>query len=197
MYEPALVGVRALAFVCPDSSFSDLKEHMNQFVSRSHDNRSGQPLKVAVISAEWHRDVVTQANLGIEQEFNQRNLPPESIQHFTVPGAFEIPFLAKRLAKSGGFDAIIACALVVDGGIYRHDFVASAVVDGLMRVQLDTDVPVFSVVLTPHQYHDSAEHKGFFQAHFVHKGVEAAKSCLSVIAAMRGDQVSGQEALTC
>jgi 6,7-dimethyl-8-ribityllumazine synthase len=65
-------------------------------------------------------------------------------RRYEVPGAFEIPLHAQRLARSGRHDAMMACALVVNGGIYRHDFVAHAVIDGLMRVQLDTDVPVFS-----------------------------------------------------
>jgi 6,7-dimethyl-8-ribityllumazine synthase len=64
------------------------------------------------------------------------------IDELIVPGAFEIPLIARRMASSGRVDAVIACALVVNGGVYRHEFVAGAVIDGLMRVQLDTDVPV-------------------------------------------------------
>jgi 6,7-dimethyl-8-ribityllumazine synthase len=74
----------------------------------------------------------------------------------------------------------VACALVVDGGIYRHEFVASAVIDGLMRVQLDTGVPVISAVLTPKDFHDHADHQRFFAEHFVIKGTEAAQACLQV-----------------
>ena len=51
-----------------------------------------------------------------------------------------------------------------------------AVIDGLMRVQLDTDVPVFSVVLTPHHFHEHAEHVDYFSTHFVKKGAEAARA---------------------
>ena len=77
----------------------------------------------------------------------------------------------------------MACALVVDGGIYRHDFVASAVIDGLMRVQLDTGVPVLSCVLTPHAFHEHAEHREFFSRHFITKGQEAARACVQALAA--------------
>lgn len=72
----------------------------------------------------------------------------------------------------------MACARVVDGGIYRHEFVADAVVAALMRVQLDTGVPVFSAVLTPKRFHDHAEHQRFFAEHFVTKGGEVALACL-------------------
>jgi len=107
----------------------------------------------------------------------------QNISHFNVPGAFEIPLLAKKLADSGRFDAVIACALVVNGGIYRHEFVSSAVIDGLMRVQLDTGVPVFSVALTPHNFQPTEDLLGFFRSHFVHKGEEAADACAQTLAA--------------
>jgi 6,7-dimethyl-8-ribityllumazine synthase len=64
-----------------------------------------------------------------------------------------MPLHAKLLAKSGRYAGIVAAALVVDGGIYRHEFVAQSVVSGLMQVQLETEVPVFSVSLTPHHFH--------------------------------------------
>ena len=100
-----------------------------------------------------------------------------------VPGAFEMPLMAQTLAKSGKYDAVICAAFVVDGGIYRHDFVATAVVDGLMRVGLDTGVPVLSVSLTPHHYQETDHHNAIYRAHFVEKGREAASAALGIVAA--------------
>jgi 6,7-dimethyl-8-ribityllumazine synthase len=137
--------------------------------------------RIAVVSATWHRDLVEQAASAFAAGIGDQG----RIDRFEVPGAFEIPLHAKRLAQSGSYDAIVACALVVDGGIYRHEFVASAVVDGLMRVQLDTGVPVLSVVLTPHHFHEHETHQQFFHAHLVHKGQEAAQACLRTVAALR------------
>ena len=91
-----------------------------------------------------------------------------------MPGAFEIPLLAQRLARTGRYDAIVAFGLVVNGGIYRHEFVGAAVIDALMRVQLDTEVPVLSAVLTPRDFHEHEEHRRFFAEHFVKKGVNWA-----------------------
>jgi 6,7-dimethyl-8-ribityllumazine synthase len=110
--------------------------------------------------------------------------PPCTIDHFETPGAFEIPLHAKRLAMSRIYDAIIACGLVVNGGIYRHEFVASAVIDGLMRVQLETCVPIISAVLTPRDFHDHEEHLRFFAEHFTKKGTEAARACIETLASL-------------
>ena len=64
---------------------------------------------------------------------------------------------------------------------YRHEFVAGAVIDGLMRVQLDTDVPVLSMVLTPQQFHEHDVHTRFFAEHLVTKGREAARACVATM----------------
>ena len=101
-----------------------------------------------------------------------------------MTGAFEIPLHAKRLAESGTYDAIVAAGLVVNGGIYRHEFVANAVIDGLMRVQLDTSVPVVSAVLTPHHFRENETHRAFFFEHLGTKGVEAARACAHTIDAL-------------
>ncbi len=114
--------------------------------------------------------------------------PQFTARIFHVPGALEIPLLAKRLAATGEFAAIIGCAFVVDGGIYRHDFVAHTVIDALMRVQLDADVPVFSAVLTPHQFQESAAHIAFFESHFAHKGREVATACVVMLEALETAQ---------
>ncbi|MEO7244699.1 MAG: 6,7-dimethyl-8-ribityllumazine synthase, partial [Rubrivivax sp.] len=64
----------------------------------------------------------------------------------------------------------------------RHDFVAAAVIDGLMRVQLDTGVPVLSAVLTPQAFHDHSTHRGWFAEHLALKGTEVADACLQLLA---------------
>ena len=141
--------------------------------------------RIAVICASWHTDIVDRAKQSLLGEFDRSPTPPGRVDQFEVPGAFEIPLLAQTLARSGRYDAIVACGLVVNGGIYRHEFVGSAVIDGLMRVQLDTGVPVMSAVLTPRDFHDHDEHKRFFAEHFVKKGVEVARACLETIAGLR------------
>lgn len=141
--------------------------------------------RIAVISAGWHADIVSQARHSLLAELARHDVPSERVDCVEVPGAFEIPLLAQRIARRGRHVAIVACALVVDGGIYRHDFVATAVIDALMRVQLDTGVPVLSCVLTPHTFHEHAEHREFFTRHFVLKGRQAAQACVQVLAVAR------------
>lgn len=138
--------------------------------------------RVAFIQACWHRDIVDQLRDAFALEFAK--LSDFEIDFIELPGAYEIPLHAKLLAQTGNYAGIVAAGLVVDGGIYRHDFVASAVIDNLMRAQMDTGVPVFSAVLTPHHFHSSEEHITFFKDHFVHKGKEVANACATTLNSM-------------
>ena len=144
-----------------------------------------RPWRVAVISSSWHPGIVSMARDALLEELQRSSSPPASVDQFEVPGAFEIPLHARKLARTGRYDAIIACGLVVNGGIYRHEFVAAAVIDGLMRVQLDSEVPVFSAVLTPRDFHEHEDHHRFFSEHFVKKGVEVARACVATVASLR------------
>lgn len=140
--------------------------------------------RIAFVRARWHAAIVDRAHDGFVDEIERSG--GGTVDVFDVPGALEIPLHAQTIAAARRHDAVVACALVVDGGIYRHEFVASAVLDGLMAVQLSTDVPVLSLVLTPHAFHETEEHHRFFGDHFVTKGREAAQTCRAILAS-RGE----------
>ena len=140
--------------------------------------------RLAFIKARWHAEIVDQCQLAFVDRLQRQPRTEYQIDVFDVAGAFEIPLLAKKLAKKGLYDAIAASAFVVDGGIYRHEFVADAVVSGLMNVQIETETPIFSAVLTPHSFHECEEHKKFFFDHFKLKGEEVADACSSLLELM-------------
>ena len=150
---------------------------MNQ---SSHKNRSD--VRIAFVQARWHADIVDQCRLAFLDEIDRLTNGNAGLDVFDVPGAMEIPLTARDLARSGRYDAIVGAALVANGGIYRHDFVAQAVIDGLMRAQMDTDVPILSAVLTPHHFHETEPHRTFFLDHFKIKGREVAEACMGVLA---------------
>ncbi|CAI2933527.1 6,7-dimethyl-8-ribityllumazine synthase [Aminobacter niigataensis] len=151
---------------------------MNQQSPKDFDTR-----RVAVIRARWHADIVDECVNAFVADIEKPGGGRIAVDVFDVPGAYEIPLFAKTLAETGRYQAILGAAFVVNGGIYRHEFVAQAVLDGMMNVQLQTGVPVLSAVLTPHNYHDSAEHHRFFFDHFKVKGAEAAHACVELLKA--------------
>ena len=136
-------------------------------------------MNIALISASWHADLLGGATASCKKALEEN-----TTTEFTVPGALEIPLFAQTLVRSGKYDAIIAFGLIVDGGIYRHEFVADAVISGMMRVQLDTGIPVFSCVLTPQHFDESTERIAFFRDHLIMKGTEVGNACLKMLAAL-------------
>jgi 6,7-dimethyl-8-ribityllumazine synthase len=157
-----------------------MESTMNQY-PKSFPTVGSRPQRVAIVCASWHAELVHRARDALIDELSSLGIEPERIDRYDVPGAFEIPLLAQTLARSGRYAAVIACALVVDGGIYRHEFVAAAVIDGLMRAQLDSGVPVLSAVLTPQAFHEHEVHARFFAEHLVLKGREAARACVATL----------------
>lgn len=151
---------------------------MNQQSQKQFETR-----RVAVIRARWHADIVDQCVESFAKEVEALSGGGLAVDIFDVPGAYEIPLHAKTLVDSGRHAAVLGVAFVVNGGIYRHEFVAQAVLDGMMNVQLATGVPVLSAVLTPHNFHDGAEHHRFFFEHFKVKGREAAHACVEILKA--------------
>ena len=156
--------------------------HQSSFQSSLETLRSR---RVAFVKARWHGEIVDQCQAGFEAAMAEaakaEPLSAYTIDVFEVPGAFEIPLLARDLARSGNYAAIVGAAFVVNGGIYRHEFVADTVVGALMQVQMESDLPVLSAVLTPHNYHDCEEHRRFFFDHFKVKGEEAARACRAIL----------------
>ncbi len=150
---------------------------MNQ---SSHDQQAAR--RIAFIQARWHADIVDRCRAAFVDEIGRRTEGAAAVEVFDVPGAFEIPLQARSLARTGRYAAVVGAAFVVDGGIYRHDFVAEAVVAGLMQAQMEVDLPILSAVLTPHHFQDTEAQRRFFLEHFKLKGREAAQACLEILA---------------
>ena len=130
---------------------------------------------IAILRANWHTDIVDIGIKSFTSKITELGYGADTIHIVDVPGSLEFPLQAKLLAETGKYEAIVCIGLIVDGGIYRHDFVAQTVVDGIVQVSLETRVPVMSVALTPKEFRENSEpHEKFFKDHFFTKGEEAA-----------------------
>src|SRR5437763_15675473 len=154
--------------------------------------RFSKPQRIAFVQSSWHRAVVEQCRIAFLEEIEARHIPRAQIDFFEVPGSFEIPLHAQLLAKTRRYTAIVAAGLVVDGGIYRHECVADTVIKALMDVQLRTEAPVFSAVLTPQRFHESATHFELLRKHFATKGIEVAQACANTLHSL--ERLRGQVA---
>src|SRR5438105_10423191 len=149
--------------------------------------RFTKPQRVAFVQSAWHREVIEQCRLAFLAEIEERGIERARIDLFEVPGSFEIPLHVQLLAKTRRYTAIVAAGLVVD-----DEYIAETVIKALMDVQLRTEVPVFSAVLTPQQFHETAAHFEFFRKHFATKGIEVAEACANTLHSL--ERLRGQVA---
>jgi 6,7-dimethyl-8-ribityllumazine synthase len=105
----------------------------------------GHGLRVAIVTARWHREVGNGLLAGAERALHDCRIEDTAVVR--VPGAFELPVMAKALA-SQRYDAVVALGVVIRGGTPHFDYVCRAAADGLARVALDTGVPVGFGLLT-------------------------------------------------
>jgi 6,7-dimethyl-8-ribityllumazine synthase len=136
--------------------------------------------KIVVISAMWHADIVESA----ERSFIATMGQAYEIDVIKVPGGLEIPFVGQK-ALAADYDLAVGISFIVDGGIYHEEYVAQAVVDGIVNVGLKTGKPFLSVSISPqkHMFKEGyAKDNQWFVDHFVIKGREAAEAAKIMLA---------------
>ena len=145
--------------------------------------------KIAILSASWHTTIVGSAEDAFISSMVERGYAREDIDVIKVPGALEIP-LAGKVALESGYEAAVGIAFVVDGGIYRHEFVAHTSLQSMLDVSMETKKPFVSVVISPQNFKEGdADDEAWFVDHFVIKGREAAEACdhmLSILPKIKG-----------
>ncbi len=102
--------------------------------------------RVALCVARFYEDLAEKLEAGARAALDQAGVT--AIESFTVPGAFELPVVAKYAAESGRFDAVVCLGAVIRGETDHYDYVCSVAADGISRVGLETGVPVGFGVLT-------------------------------------------------
>ena len=148
--------------------------------------RFTKPQRVAFVQSAWHHDVVAECREAFLTEIEARHIARAHIDVFEVPGAFEIPLHVQLLAKTRRYTAIVAAGLVVD-----DDSIAETVIRALMEVQLRTEIPVFSAVVTPQQFRETAD-ADFLRRHFASKGAGVAAACANTLLSL--ERLRGQVA---
>lgn len=135
---------------------------------------------ISIVKAGWHVDIVQAFTTSCKAELLNADRGI-TVDEYEVPGVVEIPLFSQKLIATTNPDIIVVVGLIADHGIYRHDFVASSVMDAVMRLQMETGTPIIYGILTPQDFL-SEEREAFFLEHFVLKGQEAAAACLKTSA---------------
>ena len=105
-------------------------------------------IKVAIVAARFNEFITSKLIGGAMDGLKRHGVQEEDVNLVWVPGAFEIPLVASKLAKSGKYDAVICLGAVIRGSTSHYDYVCAEVSKGIATVSLDSQIPVLFGVLT-------------------------------------------------
>ncbi|HCX2012682.1 TPA: 6,7-dimethyl-8-ribityllumazine synthase [Staphylococcus aureus] len=137
----------------------------------------GKDLKVAIVVSRFNDFITGRLLEGAKDTLIRHDVNEDNIDVAFVPGAFEIPLVAKKLASSGNYDAIITLGCVIRGATSHYDYVCNEVAKGVSKVNDQTNVPVIFGILTTESIEQAVERAGTKAGN---KGAEAAVSAIKM-----------------
>ena len=139
-------------------------------------------IKVGIVCARFNEFIVSKLLGGCENVLLRHGVQPDDISVAWVPGAFEIPLIASRMARSGKYDAVIALGAVIRGSTSHYDYVCSEVSKGVASVALNSDIPVMFGVLTTDTIEQAIERAGTKAGN---KGADCAQGAIEMVNLIR------------
>ncbi|MDH3316002.1 MAG: 6,7-dimethyl-8-ribityllumazine synthase [Gammaproteobacteria bacterium] len=151
-----------------------------------HDIKEGSydigDARFALVVSRFNAKVVSKLEQGALETLRRHGVASENISVVPVPGAFEIPFMAKRLAASKAYDAVITLGAVIRGGTPHFEYVAGECARGVAEVAREADVPVIFGVLTTNDMAQALERAGGTEGN---KGSESAIAAMDMVTTLR------------
>ncbi|HVF88545.1 MAG TPA: 6,7-dimethyl-8-ribityllumazine synthase [Blastocatellia bacterium] len=138
---------------------------------------NAEGLRVAIVASRWNDFVVSRLVSGALDGLERLGASPEAITVIRVPGSFEIPMAARRVALSGNFDAVICVGAIIRGETSHNEHIASEVFKGIAQVSLETNLPIALGVVTADSLEQAIDRAG---AKAGNKGFEAAMSAVEL-----------------
>ena len=143
---------------------------------------SANTARFAIVVARFNEFIVDGLQQGALETLTRHGVPLSNLSIFKVPGAFELPLVARRVARQREYDAIISLGAVIRGATPHFDYVASQCASGLARISLDEDIPVIFGVLTTNTIEEAIERAGSKSGN---KGSDAAMTALEMVSLLR------------
>ena len=139
-------------------------------------------MKVGIVAARFNEFIVSKLVAGAQDALVRHDVKEEDIDLAWVPGAFEIPLIASKMAKSGKYDAVIALGAVIRGSTTHYNYVCSEVSKGIANVSLNSDIPVMFGVITTENIEQAIERAGTKAGN---KGYDCALGAIEMVNLIR------------
>lgn len=142
----------------------------------------GRDIKIGIVAARFNEFITSKLLSGAIDALRRHDVPDENIEVAWVPGAFEIPVIASKMAKSRKYDAIICLGAVIRGSTSHYDYVCNEVSKGIAAVSLQNDMPVMFGVLTTDTIEQAIERAGTKAGN---KGFDCATGAIEMVNLIR------------
>ena len=144
-------------------------------------------VKVGIVVARFNEFITSKLLGGAIDGLKRENVKEEDIEVAWVPGAFEIPLIAKKMAECGKYDAVICLGAVIRGATSHYDYVCSEVSKGIAQVSMNSGIPVMSGVLTTDTIEQAVERAGTKAGN---KGFECAQGAIEMVNLIKSFEVT-------
>ena len=148
-------------------------------------NLVAENIKIGIVAARFNEFITSRLLGGALDGLKRHGVREEDIQTAWVPGAFEIPLVASKMAKSGKYDAVICLGAVIRGSTSHYDYVCNEVSKGIAAVSLETGVPVLFGVLTTENLEQAIERSGSKAGN---KGFACAEGAVEMVTHLRAQE---------
>ena len=142
----------------------------------------GSQMKMGIVAARFNEFIVSKLVSGAEDALVRHGVDTDDVDIAWVPGAFEIPLIAQKMAKSGKYDAVICLGAVIKGSTSHYDYVCAEVSKGVAQAGLNTGVPVIFGVLTTDNIEQAIERAGTKAGN---KGYDVACTAIEMVNLMK------------
>lgn len=146
--------------------------------------------RFAIIASRWNSFLTGKLIEGAIDALERLGADEESVEIFYVPGSFELPLTAQKVAESGNFDAVICIGVVIRGETPHFEYVAGEAAKGVTNASLNTDVPVLFGVVTTDTVEQALNRSGIKSGN---KGFEAAMSAVEIVNLYKGLETDGEK----
>lgn len=151
---------------------------------------SGAGLKIAIVATRWNEFIVERLTAGAKEALIRHGVDENAVDIAMAPGAYEVPFIARKLAQTGRYHGVVALGCVIRGATPHFDYVAGEAATGLAAAARETGVPVSFGVLTVDTIEQAIERAGTKAGN---KGAEAALATIEMINLTRSIEKSAIE----
>lgn len=145
-------------------------------------NVIGSEMRLGIVAARFNEFIVSKLVAGAEDALVRHGVDTDNVDIAWVPGAFEIPLIAQKMAGSGKYDAVICLGAVIKGATSHYDYVCAEVSKGVAQAGLSTGVPVIFGVLTTDNIEQAIERAGTKAGN---KGYDVACSAIEMVNLMK------------